>query len=145
MIMGDLPSPNEGASPGTARRRIASRVFASVAASVPLVRAWTRGTLQRLGVGTDVAERVELLISEVATNAVRHTSSPRFTVRLDVNADVQAAVLDDAPDEPQVRQARTWDSGGRGMHLVDAMADAWGTRAERGGKWVWFRVGRPWE
>lgn len=63
-------------------------------------------------------------------------------MRLDVDADVQAAVHDDAPEEPQVRQARTWDSGGRGMHLVEVMADAWGTRAEPGGKWVWFRVGK---
>jgi anti-sigma regulatory factor (Ser/Thr protein kinase) len=144
MIMDDRPSADDGTSGSAARRRIVSKVFASVAASVPasvpVVRAWTRGTLQRFGVGADVAERVELLVSEVATNAVRHTVGPRFTVRLDVDSGVRAAVHDDAPEEPQLRQARAWDTGGRGMHLVEAMADAWGTRAERGGKWVCSRA-----
>jgi anti-sigma regulatory factor (Ser/Thr protein kinase) len=142
MVMNDRPSVDEGPGGRAARRRIVSRVFTSVAASVPVVRAWTRGTLRRFGVGPDIAERVELLVSEVATNAVRHTRSRRFTVRLDVDSVVQAAVHDDAPDEPVLRQGRAWDSGGRGMHLVEALSDAWGTRAERSGKWVWFRVGR---
>ena len=125
------------------RRRIVSRVFASVAASAPMVRSWTRDHLQRLGVGSDVTDRVELLVSEVATNAVRHTTSPRFIVQLDVDSEVQASVRDDDPGHPQVRHPRPWDNGGRGMHRVEALADAWGTRAERQGKWVWFRVERP--
>ena len=84
---------------------------------------------------------MELLVSEIVTNAVVHTASRRFVVQLDVASCVVVAVHDSDPTRQRPRQARLWDGGGRGLALVEELSDAWGTRGVEDGKWVWFRVG----
>jgi len=83
-----------------------------------------------------------LVLSEVVTNVVRHTSSKRFTVRVDLSDGVEVAVHDSDPTMPKVRAAQSSDESGRGMVMVQALADDWGVHAVTGGKWVWFRLSR---
>src|SRR5450755_1463769 len=83
------------------RRRIVSRVFTAVTASVPAARAWTLRQLRRSAVDPDVADRVVLLVSELATNAVQHTTSSRFTLRLDLTSHVEARVRADNRTQPR--------------------------------------------
>lgn len=76
-----------------------------------------------------LAERGELVITELVANAVRHSSCPR--VRLIVSRPssdwVRLAVVDRAPRKlPRLQQACADDTTGRGLLLVDAYSDRWG-------------------
>jgi anti-sigma regulatory factor (Ser/Thr protein kinase) len=120
----------------------AYRAFSATAASVPGVRSWVRNYLVRAGVEPEVTGRAELLVSELATNAVQHAHGVRVMVSVEADHHVEAAVRDDDAALPLPRQAGPWDTGGRGLALVDALSDAWGSRPAGTGKWVWFRVER---
>lgn len=77
-------------------------------------------------------DRVQEVVSELATNAVRHAArgeNDQFAVRLSV-ADglVRVDVMDHSPDAPVVRSAGDLDAmaeSGRGMLLVAALSDGW--------------------
>jgi anti-sigma regulatory factor (Ser/Thr protein kinase) len=89
---------------------------------------------------------VELLISELATNSVRHcdADSGRISMEADVSARcVRMRVCDEGhgfaePDEPSPRAD---GSGGYGLVLLDRLADRWGTN-HNGSFCVWFEVER---
>ena len=113
-----------------------------------------RGGLRRLteGMPRPAQDDAELLTSELVTNAVVHGSGI-ITVAIERDEDVIAvAVGDFGEDQPlaEVQEALrvaepTPDAdaeGGRGLHLVRALASAWGVRRNRDGvgKVVWFRL-----
>lgn len=110
--------------------------------SAAAARHFTRSTLDDAGWDADVAERVELLVSEVVTNAVLHArSGPTMTI--DLTSDVvRVSVEDDSPMPPMIRDAPPDAAGGRGMLLVDLLSTSWGTAPSDGGKLVWFVVER---
>jgi anti-sigma regulatory factor (Ser/Thr protein kinase) len=87
---------------------------------------------------SDTLEIVTLLVSEVVTNAVLHARSEvTVSVRRDGHA-VHVEVADRSSSAP-IPQSVTPDSTtGRGMHLVEELADAWGTKSAPDGKIVWF-------
>ncbi|MFJ9587210.1 ATP-binding protein [Streptomyces acidicola] len=100
-----------------------------------------------------LADTARTLVSEVVTNAVRHTGAA--TIRLDtaVTADgVRVAVYDDGPAGLLVPSKVTHetygssydDEGGRGLLLVRALAQGWGVGSAytpgQGGKHVWFEL-----
>ncbi|MEV4457022.1 ATP-binding protein [Microbispora sp. NPDC049633] len=89
-----------------------------------------------------VVEPAELIVSELATNAVRHTASARFggkfIVSLQAEPDqVWLGVTDEGgPEVPRlVRPAD--DEGGRGLLLVASLADNWGVYGDQAGRTVW--------
>jgi anti-sigma regulatory factor (Ser/Thr protein kinase) len=96
----------------------------------------------------DLATRAALIVSELAGNAVVHASSS-YTVRIAVGAAVvRGEVVDGDRRLPMPRRANKIPSsdghGGRGLVIVDAMADRWGARPEEhGGKVVWFELDVP--
>ena len=78
-----------------------------------------------------MTDSVELLISEVVTNAVRYATRP-VTLRLLRTDVLRCEVTDDVPQLPRLRQARATDEGGRGLYLVNRLAKRWGaTRFSR--------------
>jgi serine/threonine-protein kinase RsbW len=99
---------------------------------------------------------VLVLASEISSNAVRHTASGnggKFEVAVSVFAAVGAvrvAVTDQgSPSEPAIASGTDGDgesgllemsSGGRGLRIVDVMADRWGHRGSELGRTVWFEV-----
>ncbi len=91
---------------------------------------------------TSLVETVELLVSELVTNAVVHAASaPR--VEADFARDrVRVAVFDDDPTPPRLRDPDGERPGGRGLHLLDGLASRWGTEAAGSGKVVWFELDR---
>ena len=89
-----------------------------------------------------VVETVELLTSEVVTNAIVHTaSSPELVVRLGRDR-VRIEVRDESRAVPVVRDADVEALSGRGMAIVQELAGAWGVEHVPRGKRVWFEVSR---
>jgi serine phosphatase RsbU (regulator of sigma subunit) len=111
----------EDAAPGKARRH-------------------ARKALSRWGL-EDLTDSVELLVSEVVTNAVRYAERP-VTLRLLRTDVLRCEVGDDVPQLPRLRQARATDEGGRGLYLVNKMARRWGATRLSTGKVVWFELNR---
>jgi anti-sigma regulatory factor (Ser/Thr protein kinase) len=113
------------------------------AASVGRARATLRQQLTAWGVTGEVSETAELLLSELATNAVRHARvSPgrEIGVRFELtDGQLRVEVADASDERPEQREAGPDDKGGRGLLLVDTLADDWGVCPRLGvGKLVWF-------
>ncbi|WP_409469928.1 SpoIIE family protein phosphatase [Streptomyces sp. HC307] len=87
----------------------------------------------------ELTDPVELLVSEVVTNAVRYASRP-VTLRLLRTDVLRCEVGDDVPQLPRLRQARHTDEGGRGLFLVNRLARRWGATRLSTGKVVWFEL-----
>lgn len=90
----------------------------------------------------DVACTAMLLASELITNALEHGSGA-ISVAVAVRRDrVRVEVTDESPTRPRPRRAATYDEGGRGLFIVQSLANDWGMDAlPRGrGKSVWFSL-----
>jgi anti-sigma regulatory factor (Ser/Thr protein kinase) len=120
-----------------------SIVLPPTAASVPSARHFANEALHALGVGEhdERAERAQLLVSELATNAVVHARTPmRVSVgRHDGNLRVE--VHDDDPSQVRRVTPDPLARGGRGIMLVESMATAWGVNRDAQGKTIWFELG----
>ncbi|GAA4893824.1 SpoIIE family protein phosphatase [Streptomyces coeruleoprunus] len=106
-------------------------------------RRLTRARLADWGLD-DLADTVELLVSELVTNAVRHAASGRpVEVRL-VRTDVlQCEVADGGYGLPALLAAGPGDEHGRGLRVVDALAREWGAGRGADGTSVWCEVPLP--
>ncbi|GAC1587507.1 MAG: hypothetical protein NVS3B21_02510 [Acidimicrobiales bacterium] len=95
-----------------------------------------------LGV-TGITDDAVLLTSEVVTNALLHGQSEcRVTVDVD-RRQVRVEVHDSSRSRPVPRKASVEDENGRGLELLEAVAQRWGSEAVEGdGKFVWFELGR---
>lgn len=87
----------------------------------------------------DWAEDGAVIISELAANAVRHTRSRymRVTVSRPSPNWVRIAVVDKSRAMPEPRSAAAADTDGRGLLVVEALSDRWGTDRLSWGKRVW--------
>ena len=113
--------------------------YSSTASSVPQVREFARRFLE--DVDADAAERVVLMLSELATNAIKYSGGDTYEVNIDRrDADVRVEVRDGGGGRPVVRDPEPTDASGRGLLIVDAMAQRWGIVEHAGGKTVWFTV-----
>ncbi|MCD9142645.1 ATP-binding SpoIIE family protein phosphatase [Streptomyces albireticuli] len=104
-------------------------------------RRLARRALTRWGL-EELTDSVELLVSEVITNAVRYAERP-ITLRLLRTDVLRCEVGDDVPQLPRLRQARPSDEGGRGLYLVNRLARRWGATRLSTGKVVWFELALP--
>jgi anti-sigma regulatory factor (Ser/Thr protein kinase) len=87
-----------------------------------------------------LGEVTELLTSEVVSNVVRHVGSA-VVLRAIRDDDWIRVEVDDTSDAlPVIEHPRPLDLGGRGMVLVDTLADRWGADLHPGGKTVWFEI-----
>lgn len=137
-------------------------------AEVGRARRWARSRLAGSGIGVDepLAETLILLISELVTNAVVHTGRPAV-LRLSLPgappeasaaelaageaagersvaavATVRLEVVDTSARPPRPRCADGDETNGRGLALVDGLADRWGWSPEGAGKRIWCEVDR---
>lgn len=112
------------------------------AEQVTYLRHQTRLVLQLWRI-TDLTWPAELLITELATNVVRHAHT-NLTVTLAWDGLTLMADVSDAnprPPRPPVA-AYPEDEGGRGLLLVDAIATYWSVDLHQHGKTVWFMLRR---
>jgi anti-sigma regulatory factor (Ser/Thr protein kinase) len=114
-----------------------------------MARAFVRGLLASKE--RPETEDVELLVSELMTNAVRYSDSG-----CGVHGTVRVAVTDnghtlhvDVIDEgsafpvPQIpSQADPLSESGRGLWLVRELSSAWGWKEDEAGRTIWFEVAR---
>ncbi|MEU5087324.1 ATP-binding protein [Streptomyces sp. NPDC021356] len=118
-------------------------------AEVGRARKWARSRLARSGIAADesLAETLVLLVSELVTNAVVHTGCPAV-LRLSLPgaavgaATVRLEVADASTCAPLPRRAGDEATNGRGLALVDGLADRWGWSAEGAGKRIWCELDR---
>ena len=89
----------------------------------------------------ELADTATLLVSELVTNAVLHTATP-VELRCSAGPDwVLVEVCDRSPVRPSLRNYDDDAMTGRGLAMVELLADAWGVEPEGRGKKVWFRLG----
>ena len=110
------------------------------------VAAGRRATVQLLELWhlTDLRSDAELLVSELVTNAVLHgRSGVTLTVAV-ADGVLEVGVMDRSRILPSPRASAAdapWRAeGGRGLRMVDRLADEWGVAALPDGKQVWFRL-----
>ena len=91
----------------------------------------------------ELLDTVELLVSELVTNAVIHAKSD-VDVSVQLLADrIRIEVADQSPAGIRRRELTAEGSSGRGISMVESLATAWGVISNRNGKAVWFEVARP--
>lgn len=115
--------------------------FGSGPASVTAARRWVRTRLDDDGVDAAVVSDVELCVSELAANAVRHARTD-FAVHLadDSHGRLNVSVEDLSTDQPERRSTTPLDTAGRGLAIVAAVSSSWGVDEHTGGKSVWFVI-----
>ncbi|MGG8409709.1 ATP-binding protein [Streptomyces sp. 12297] len=86
------------------------------------------------------ADTLVLLISELVTNAVVHTGCPAVLRMLFGGPGVRVEVMDTSDCPPARRHAEDSETSGRGLELVDGLADRWGWQREATGKRIWCEI-----
>ncbi|MFC9429828.1 ATP-binding protein [Streptomyces sp. NPDC056987] len=91
------------------------------------------------------AEAVTLLgVSELLTNVLRHAHTPEARIVVRTEADGGYVVVSDLDRRlPVVGAADLLSEDGRGLALLEALADVFGVTSTPSGKHVWFRVACP--
>jgi anti-sigma regulatory factor (Ser/Thr protein kinase) len=89
----------------------------------------------------DLAGVATLLVSEIVTNAVVHARSTSRLSVVEAGAGFRVQVTDWGDGAVELRDVSGEAIGGRGLHIVDAAADRWGTVSTPQWKTVFFEVG----
>jgi anti-sigma regulatory factor (Ser/Thr protein kinase) len=100
-------------------------------------RSLTRKTLEIWGLA-EAADIAELMVSELVTNAIRHSHEKKIELRLLKAGAVLCEVTDDDHSMPVLTTSGADQESGRGLALVSLLAKRWGTRRTANGKTVWF-------
>jgi serine/threonine-protein kinase RsbW len=119
------------------------RLFAGVQASVTSARRFVVEALWQIP--KPLLEAIELMVSELASNCVLHTSAEFVVCVVRAERMVRVEVTDTGRGLPVLRQPAAADLRGRGLVIVKELADDWGVVPQAGqtGKMVWFAVRRP--
>ncbi|WP_128374595.1 SpoIIE family protein phosphatase [Streptomyces cavernae] len=114
----------------------------TIAADPSLVAGTRRSVLAQLddwGL-SEASFVVELVVSELVTNAIVH-GSPPIVLRLLHDATTLICEVSDASGAaPHMRRAKTYDEGGRGLLLVAQLTHRWGSRHTAEGKTIWAEI-----
>lgn len=100
-------------------------------------RRLVRSTLD--GHDADLIDAAELMISELASNCVRHAQTD-FEVRISAMEEVRIEVRDSGSGSPRVLSPTAREPTGRGLRIVEAMSRRWGVITQPTGKTVWFTL-----
>ncbi|MFC5216383.1 MULTISPECIES: ATP-binding protein [Streptomyces] len=119
----EVPLPSRPESAATARRL----------AQVVVLRQW--------GLTPKMTEDAVLLVSELVGNAVRHTGARVFGLRMRRRRGwIRIEVRDPSRGLPCLMPVQEMDISGRGLFLVDKLADRWGVDLLPRGKTTWFEM-----
>jgi len=120
------------------------RIHRSFAPDATSIRAARRFVLDGLGdAAQDLRDAISVMVSELAMNAVQYACTT-FVVSIDLTGDsLRVAVTDSGGGSPEAQPLPPASSPhGRGLFLVDRLADEWGVSPAADGpeRTVWFRV-----
>lgn len=107
-----------------------------------------RVSLRQWGV-PELVDTTELLATELLTNALQHTAGGAVLTATLLPGPAQrlrVEVRDSLARRPPPRLAQPPDeqgTSGRGLFLVEALADTWGVESQPPGKAVWFELAVP--
>ena len=124
------------------RTRTSYLELAAHPVAVPCARLYTRHLLDEWGLG-HAADDAELLVSELVTNAIKASLDLQVTAQvalyLAADRDRLIILVWDASPEPPAHRAHDDDAvNGRGLEIIEALSDRWGSCApDQGGKVVW--------
>ena len=85
-------------------------------------------------------EDATLMISELVTNAVRHTRDVLLVLVTLHHDTLRVDVTDNNPTVPVALDPEHAATSGRGLAIVEALADRWGITPTADGKTVWFEI-----
>lgn len=107
--------------------------------AVRAARELARHTLEVWGLGT-LSDTVLVIVSELVTNAVVHTAGLVWLEIERRRGAVRVTVMDHDPRLPKPRRVPLESVSGRGLLLVEALAQSWGTCTGEAGKAVWADI-----
>ncbi|MFR9797103.1 ATP-binding protein [Streptomyces sp. MS06] len=119
----EVPLPSRPESAAAARRLV----------QVIVLRQWA--------LTPKMTEDAVLLVSELVGNAVRHTGARVFGLRMRRRRGwIRVEVRDPSRGLPCLMPVQELDISGRGLFLVDKLADRWGVDLLPRGKTTWFEM-----
>jgi hypothetical protein len=92
---------------------------------------------------SEIREQLVLMVSELATNSLVHAATG-FEICIDrFDSRIRVEVTDVGGGQPALRSPGSREPHGRGLQIVKALSDSWGTSqmSDRVGKTVWFELG----
>ncbi|MFD5412793.1 ATP-binding protein [Streptomyces nojiriensis] len=113
--------------------------------SVPVARRSVRTTLVCWGL-ENLHDDAALIVSELASNAVVHAHRGdvpgcfRLTVERPDNRTLRLWVFDHSRNRPRAIRAPADAESGRGLAVVEALADRWGVAPRSWGKGIWAEI-----
>jgi anti-sigma regulatory factor (Ser/Thr protein kinase)/putative methionine-R-sulfoxide reductase with GAF domain len=120
---------------------VRSELFSPVVDSVALARHFISECVEQ--VGLRALPDVQLMVSELATNAILHAVS-HFDITVEKLEENRARVevRDFGDGSPQVEAPGLYSEEGRGLQVVNRLANEWGVEEHPGGrgKSIWFIV-----
>jgi anti-sigma regulatory factor (Ser/Thr protein kinase) len=122
------------------RTEALSRQFPAEPDAPRAARRFVAEALGQWGRNGTLLQDAQLVISELATNAVVHAASPFTVVARLQDASVRLSVHDRSPEQPVVRANGSLLPSGRGLHLIAALASRWGVQTTGEGKAVWAEL-----
>jgi serine/threonine-protein kinase RsbW len=115
------------------------RTFPAIPQSVHAARRFATDALA--GVHAEALESAELMVSELATNCIRHERMSFYVTISRSPREIRVEVTDSGSGMPAMRSPGPNDPSGRGLQIVDMLADEWGIEPEvPAGKTVWFSL-----
>ncbi len=116
-----------------------TRSFAYAPESVPAARRFAVQALK--GVDGDVLDAIKLMVSELATNSIRHARTAFDLAVIHAAGQVRVEVTDRADGWPAMRSPRPEEPTGRGLRIVNMLSAKWGIdQTGKAGKTVWFMI-----
>ncbi|NUK51299.1 ATP-binding protein [Streptomyces lunaelactis] len=115
--------------------------FKAVPTELQLLRKTVRSTLGRWGV-LAVADETELIVTELATNVIKHVGegAPATLVLEPRDDRIRVELHDKGHTAPALGSGGCDEECGRGLHLLSAMSLGWGTLLTATGKAVWCEI-----
>jgi anti-sigma regulatory factor (Ser/Thr protein kinase) len=88
----------------------------------------------------EIVEAAELMTSELATNCVRHAHSDFELAIHRSREEIRVEVSDHGQGQPVMRSPTPREQSGRGLRIVQELAEDWGITPSPNGKLVWFAL-----
>jgi anti-sigma regulatory factor (Ser/Thr protein kinase) len=117
-----------------------TQTFGNSPGSVAAARRFAANAVQ--GVPAETLETVKLMVSELATNCVRHADSQFDLTVIQTEHEIRVEATDYGGGEPTMLSPGPAEPTGRGLMIIDMLATTWGSEhPSASGKMVWFAIG----